>query len=176
MWLFADCWVALPSYQIPTTMSDSKSLNTSLWEVMISYKNESVFIWGFSNLPLQIIFDAWWASINVGLNSSIAGNNSRPAPVWQFCLHGGIEDSGSPGIICSVWHQVLCYPSEHVTSSMGKHLVATAHITKLNKQILSEVTALTSSKVNETALVILRRQGSRWITIIISQRKFILDI
>jgi len=47
-------------------MSDSKSLNTSLLEVMISSKNEHVFIRDLSGHILQIIFDAWWASMNVG--------------------------------------------------------------------------------------------------------------
>ena len=39
-------------------MSDSKSLNTSLLEIMISFKNEHVFIHDLSDLTLQIIFDA----------------------------------------------------------------------------------------------------------------------
>ena len=38
---------------------------------------------------------------------------------------------------------------------MGKHLLAKAHITKLNELTDSEVTELTSSTVNETALAIL---------------------
>jgi hypothetical protein len=63
-------------------MSDTKSLNTSLLEVMISSKNERVFIRDLSDLTLQIIFDAWWASMNVGLKRPIAWNNSRHAPSW----------------------------------------------------------------------------------------------
>jgi hypothetical protein len=51
---------------------------------------------------------------------------------------------------------------------MGKHLLANAHITKLNKLTESEVTELTSSSVDETALAIMTRQGSQGITIIIS--------
>jgi len=47
-------------------MSDTKSLNTSLLEVMISSNNEGIFIRNLSNLALQIIFDAWWASMNEG--------------------------------------------------------------------------------------------------------------
>jgi hypothetical protein len=47
-------------------MSDSKSLNTSLLEVMITSKNEHVFIHDLSDLSLQIIFNAWWASMNDG--------------------------------------------------------------------------------------------------------------
>ena len=54
----AVCRVRLPSLIIPTAMSDSKSLNTSLLEVMITSKNEPVFIRDLSNLTLQINFDA----------------------------------------------------------------------------------------------------------------------
>jgi hypothetical protein len=68
-------------------MSDSQSLNTSLLEVMISSKNERVFIRDLSNLTLQIIFDAWWASMNIGSKRPIAWNNSRHAPSWRFYLH-----------------------------------------------------------------------------------------
>jgi len=39
-------------------MLDSQSLNTSVLEVMISSKNERVFIRDLSDLTLQIIFDA----------------------------------------------------------------------------------------------------------------------
>jgi len=157
-------------------MSDTQSLNTSLLEVMISSKNESVSIRDLSDLTLQIIFDAWRASMNVGSKRPIAWKNSRHAPLWRFYLHCGIEETGSPGIICIVCHQVPCHPSEHGTSSMGKHLLAKAHIAKLNKVTESEVTELTSLTVDETALAILKRQGSRGITIVSLQRKTIFDI
>ena len=49
---------------------------------------------------------------------------------------------------------------------MGKHLLAKAQIAKLNKFTESEVTELTSSTVNEIALDILKRQGSRGIPIL----------
>jgi hypothetical protein len=88
---------------------------------MISSKNERVFIRELSNVTLQILFDAWWASINVGLKRPIAWNNSRHAPSWRFYMHCGIEETGSPGIMCIVCHQVHHYPSDHETSSMGKH-------------------------------------------------------
>jgi len=39
---------------------------------MISAKNECVFIRDFSDRTLQIIFDAWWAQINMASKSSIA--------------------------------------------------------------------------------------------------------
>jgi len=157
-------------------MSDTQSLNTSLLEVMISSKNERVYIRDLSDLNLQIIFDAWWASMNIGSKRPIAWKNSRHMPSWQFYLHCGIEETGSPGIICIVCHQVLRHPSEHGTSSMGKHLLAKAHIAKLNELTESEVTELTSTTVDETALAILKRQGSRGITIVSLQRKTIFDI
>ena len=59
---------------------------------------------------------------------------------------------------------------------MGKHLLVRAHMAKLNKLTESGVTTLTSSTVDETALVTLKRQGSRGITIVSLQRKFIFDI
>jgi len=157
-------------------MSDSQSRNISLPEVMISSKNERVFIRDWNDLTLHIIFDAWWASMNGGSKRSIAWKNSRHAPSWRFYLHCGIEKTGSPGIICIVRHQVLRHPSEHGTNSMGKHLLAKAHIAKLNELTESEVTELTSSTVDEAALAILKRQASRGITIVSSQEKFIGDI
>jgi len=157
-------------------MSYIQSLNTSLLEVMISSKNERVFIRDWRDLTLQIIFDAWWASMNVGSKRPIAWKNSRHAPLWQFYLHCGIEETGSPGIICIVCHQVLRHPSEHGTSPMGKHLLVKAHIAKLNEFTDSEVTELSSSTVDETALAILKRQGSCGITIVSLQSKTVFDI
>jgi len=78
--------------------------------------------------------------MNVGSKRPIAWNNSRHALSWQFYVHCGIEETGSPGIICIVCHQVLRHPSEHGTSSMGKDLQAKAHIAKLNELTVSEVT------------------------------------
>jgi hypothetical protein len=69
-----------------------------------------------------------------------------------------------------MWH-----PSEHGTSSMGTHLLAKAHIAKLNKLTESEVSELTRTTIGETALAILKRQGSRGITIVRMQKKFIFD-
>jgi hypothetical protein len=109
-------------------MLDTKSLNDSLLKVMISSENECVFIRNLGDLTLKIILDAWWASLNVGSKRPIAWNASRHAPSWRFYLHCGIKESGSPGIICIICHQVLRHPSEHGTSSMEKHLLAKAHI------------------------------------------------
>jgi len=114
--------------------------------------------------------------MNVFLMRSIAWKNSRHAPSWRFYLHCTIQETSSPAIICNVCHQVLRHLSEHGTSSMGKHMLAKAHITKLNKLTDSEVTELISSMVDETAHAILKRQGSRGITIVSLQRKFIVDI
>jgi len=55
---------------------------------------------------------------------------------------------------------------------MGKHLLGKADIAKSNELTVSEVTKLTGSTVDETALAILKRQGSRAIPIVSSQRKF----
>jgi len=157
-------------------MLDSRSLNTSFLEVMISSKNECFFIRDLSNLTLQIIFNGWWALMNVGSNRPNGWNDSRHVSQRRFYLHCGIYRTGSPGMICIVCHQVLRHPSESGTSSMGIHLLAIAHIAKLNELIESEDSQLTSSTVGERALAILKRQGGRGITIISSQRKFIFDI
>jgi len=132
-YLLAVTHIELPSIQFPTAITDTKSLNTSLWEVMISSKNERVFIRNLSDLTNQIIFDAWWASLNIGSKRPITWNNSRDAPLWRFYLHSGSEETGSPSIICIVCHQVLCHPWEHGTSSLGQYLLAKAPIAKFNK-------------------------------------------
>ena len=111
---------------------------------MICSKNERVFICNLSDLTLQIIFDAWWASMNVGSKRLIAWNNSRHAPSWRFDFHCGIEETGIPGIIYIVCHQVLRHPSEHGTSSLGKPLQPKTHIARSNELTVLEVTELTS--------------------------------
>jgi len=103
----------------------------SLEEVMISTKSDLFFIRDLSDLTIQIIFNAWWASMNVGSQRSVAWNKSRHASSWRFYFHCGIEETGIPGIICMVCHQVIHHPSEHGTTSMAKHLLAKAHITML---------------------------------------------
>jgi len=142
----------------------------------MSSKNQCILICDLSNLTLHIIFDALWSSMNEGSMWPIAWNNSGHTPSLRFYLHCGIAESGSPGIICIICHQVLRHPSEHGTSSMGKHLLAKAHIAKLNELTEIEVTELTSSTVDETALAILKRQESRGITIVSFQRKIRFDI
>jgi len=154
-------------------MSDLHSVNTVLEEIMIASKNEHVFIHDLGDLTLQIIFGAWWASVNVGSKHSIAWNIYRHPPFWQICLRCAIEETSSPGIICIMCHQVLHHPPEHGTGSRGKHLLAKAHIAKLNKLTESEVSGLTRTTVYETALPMQKRHSSWGITILSSQRKFI---
>jgi hypothetical protein len=55
-------------------------------------------------------------------------------------------------------------------------MLAKDHIAKLNKLTESEVTELTSSTVDETALAKLKRQGRRGMTIVSSQRRIRFDI
>jgi len=98
--------------------------------------------------------------MNQGSKQPIGWKNPGHALSWRFYLHCGIEETYSPGIICIVCHQVLCHPSEHGTSSMATHLLAKAHIAKLNELTETEVTELTSLTVDEKALAILKRQGS----------------
>jgi len=63
-------------------MSDTKSLNTSLLEVMISSKDELGSLHDFSYITLQILLDAWWASMNGHLKRPIAWDNFRHALSW----------------------------------------------------------------------------------------------
>jgi hypothetical protein len=143
---------------------------------MICSKNQRVFIRELSDITFQIIFNVWWPSMNVGSKRPIPLKKPRHAPSWRFYLQCGIEDTGSPGIICIMCHQVLRHSSDYGTSSMGKHLLAKAHIAKLNELTESEVTELTSLTVDETALAMLKRQGSLGITIVRVPRKMILHI
>ena len=55
-------------------------------------------------------------------------------------------------------------------------MLAKAHIAKLYELTELEVNELTSSTVDETALAILKRQGSRGITVVSSQGNMIFDI
>jgi hypothetical protein len=141
-------------------MSDSQSLNTSLVEVMISSNNEHVCICDLSDHTFQSIFDEWWASMNVDPKHPVAWTNSGHASSWRFYLHCGMDETGTPGIIRIIYHQVLRHPSDHGTTSMCKHLLAQVNIAKVNELTESEVSELTCSTVDETALAILQRQDS----------------
>jgi hypothetical protein len=59
---------------------------------------------------------------------------------------------------------------------MRKHLLAKPHIAKLNGLTETEVTKLTSQTVGETAFAMLKRQGSRAITIGSFQRTIRFEI
>jgi len=156
-------------------MSDSQSINTSLSEGIIASKSEQVVIRDLSDLTLRIILDAWWASMNVSSKCLIGWSCSRHAPLWQFYFHCGIEETGNPGVICIVCHQVLRHPSEHGTSPIEKHLLAKVHIAKWNKLTEWEVLKSTNTTVDKTAFAIFLRQGTRGITIVSSQEKLIFD-
>jgi len=140
---------------------------------MISSNNAQDLIRYLSDVTLHIIFDAEWVAMNLRSKHPVAWNNSGHVPLWHFHWHFCVEDTSSPGIICIVCHQVLSHPSEHGTSSMGKDVQAKAHIAKLNEFTESEVSELTCTTIDEIALAILERQGSRGITIVSSLKKFI---
>jgi len=145
-------------------------------EVKICSKNQRILIGDLNDLTLPIVFDTGWASMHVDLNGPMGWKNSKQAPSWRFYLHCWIVETGSPGIICIVCHDVLHHPSEHGTSSMREHLLTKAHIAKLNEITESDVSTLMSSTVNVTPLAILERQGRRGITILCSQREFLFEI
>jgi len=130
---------------------------------MTSYKNDHVCLRDLGDLTVHIIFDGWWDSMNIVFIDPIAWHHSRHASAWRGYLHSGITETGSTGIISNVGHRILGHPSEHGTSWTGKHLVAKVNFTKLNKLIELKVTKLTTSTVDETALAIMKGQGSRWI-------------
>jgi len=172
--LSAVCWVELRHILILAAMLHSNCLNSSLLEVFISSKNECVFVRELREMTLQIIFDAYWASTNVGSKHPIPWKNSSHASSWRCYFHCQIEETGSSGIICIICHQVLHHLSEHGSSSMGKYFLETAYITKLNELTELEVSELTSSTVDGITLAIQNMQGSWGITIVSLQRKFML--
>jgi hypothetical protein len=128
-----------------------------------------------TDVSLQVTFDPWWSSNILGLQVPIACNVSTRAPAWRIYLLCGIDETGSPWIICILCHQVLRYPSQHSTSSIAKHLLANALIAKLNKLTELEDCELTSTTVDETAFALLKRQGSCGVTIVRLEKKFIFD-
>jgi hypothetical protein len=143
---------------------------------MRSAQNLPLFICDLGDLTVQIILDAWWASMNVCSKKPIGWNISRHAPLWQFYLYCGIKNTGSPGIIIIVCHQAPHHSSEHRNCSMGKHLLGKVQISRLNDITVSEGTELTSSTVDEMALAIIKKQASRGIPIVSSLRKFVYNI
>jgi hypothetical protein len=113
--------------------------------------------------------------MNLRSKQLIGSNSSRNAPSWRFNLYCWNVETASPGIICIVCHQFLPYPSEHGTSYMGKQFLAEVHIAKWNEPTELEVAELTSTIIDQIALAILKRKGSRGITIVRSQKKFLFD-
>jgi hypothetical protein len=114
--------------------------------------------------------------MNIGSMRPIASNDSRHVPLCQFDLDCGIDESSNPGIICTIGHQDLLNPSEHGTSSMGKHLLVNAHIAKLDELTEFQVIESTRLGVDETAVAILKRKRSWEITMVSLQRKIIFEI
>ena len=107
--LFTVSEVDLDCSQISSYMSDYDSLITSLLEVLISSQHECVFIRDFSNLTLQIIFNSWWLFMSVGSKCPVTSNNPRHVLSWRLNLHCGKKETGIPGIMCIISHQVLHY-------------------------------------------------------------------
>jgi hypothetical protein len=165
----------LHSLQLPSAVTDSRSMNTPLLKVILSSHTEWGFICGLTDLSWQIIFNTFWASITVGLKCPIAWQNSRHEHSWCFYLQCGIAETSIPGIVCIVCYHVLPHPSAHGTSSMGKHLLAKVHFAKVKELTESEVSELTSIAVDKTPLAIFQRQGSRGIRIVRLQKKFKFD-
>jgi hypothetical protein len=58
-----------------------------------------------SDITLQIIFDACWASMNIGSKQPIAWKNSKHAHSWGFYLQCGIEETSKP------WHHMYRLPA-----------------------------------------------------------------
>ena len=154
---------------------DSQSINTLFREIIISSNNEYVFIRDLSDPTLQLVFKVWWASMCRGSKHPICWNHARHGPSWWLYLHSGIEETGSCGILCIVCRHVLRHAPDCRTTSMGKHLLPTAHIPKLNESIVVEVSELTSTTINETAWARVQRQGSRGNRIVSFQKKFIFN-
>ena len=174
--LLAVSQVELPRFLIPTALSDSHYLITSLPELRVSPEDEGVLFHDLSDRTLPLIFDSWWGSMSVSAKHSVPWNNSSHASSWGFDLHCGNQMCSSAGIICFVFDRVLRHSSEHGPSSMWNFLLSKTHNAKINELAESEVTELTGSTVNGTALEIVKRQGIRGIPIVSWQRKFITHI
>jgi len=138
-------------------------MNMSLFMIWAALLYKSYFILGGLQWMWAQIVQFLWIILDMRLD-------------WHFYLHSGIEETGSPGIICIVCHSVLHHPAGHGTSTLRKHLLAKVHIAMWNKLTKSEVTELTSSTVDETALAILKRPGSRGIAILNLQMQFIFTV
>jgi len=165
-----------PRFHFLTAISYSKSLNTSLLDVMIYCKNGPVFICDVGDLTFRIMCDDWWASMNLSSKLHIGWNDSGHAPPRWYYSHYRCQETGRPGIVWIVCYQVLRHTSEQRTTWFRKHLLGNAHVAKWNKLTESAVTELTSFTVDETGLSILQNQGSRGILIVSVPIKFIFNL
>lgn len=168
--------VKLCSFQIPTTMLHSKSANTSLPQVMMTSRNQGIFVRDLSDVTFQIISYDWLAFMNVSLKRSRTWDSPGHEPDWRFNLHCQIRETRNTSYICTVWHELLRPPSAHQTGSMGQHSPAKALIAKWKEFSDSQVSEFTASTDDDTAFPRLKRQGSRGIGLVRSQLKFIFDI
>jgi len=72
---------------------------------MINFKNECVFSHDLNNLTIQIIFDAWWASVNEGSKPSATTLVSvRTTRVFRTALTALTEPR-------TLWRRIRPYPS-----------------------------------------------------------------
>ena len=126
LYLLTSFQVFLHGCQIPTAMSDLKSLNTSLLEVMISSKKDRVIIRDLNDITLQTIFNAWCASINVGSSALLLGR------ILDMRHHGGsicIVELSSPAALASSGSFVIKFfavrhnmgPAQWANSCWQKH-------------------------------------------------------
>lgn len=76
--------VEVPRFQIPTTISDSQSLNSLALEVIIVSTNKHVCIRDLSHRTLLIMVDALSVSRNVCSMCPIDWNNYTHTPSLQF--------------------------------------------------------------------------------------------
>jgi hypothetical protein len=126
-------------------MLDSKCLNISLLEVMISSNNEGVSYQDLYSLTVPITFDVWWVLTIVGSQLSIGWWSSNPALAWRSNWRCGSGTTGILGIICIACHQVICHLPYRGICLVGKKLLVTVQIRKLIKWIHLNVTEWSSS-------------------------------
>jgi hypothetical protein len=114
--------------------------------------------------------------MNVQSKCSNGGNHSRCASAGRCYLHCGINETCGSGIISVKNNQLSHLLSVHGTSAMGQYLLAKGFIVKLKEWTESNVIELTSSTMDDKALSISKRQGSRGVTIATLRWKLIFDI
>jgi hypothetical protein len=75
-----------------------------------------------------------------------------------------------------VCQQVLRHPAEHGILSMGKHIMAKAHLAKQTELTDKEGSECTQSIVDEQAWAILKRLGSWGIIVVRSKLTLLLNV